>query len=81
MAPLSGMATHELAPRWHRFGKLLFDRGERFYNFRGLRNFKEKFEPVWEPRYLAAPGGAAPVLALSDIAALISGGVRGVIAR
>ena len=73
MAPMSGMANHELASRWHRFGRLLFDRGERFYNFRGLRSFKEKFDPVWEPRYLAAPSGMAPLLALTDIATLISG--------
>jgi phosphatidylglycerol lysyltransferase len=72
MAPMSGMAKHELASRWHRFGRLLFDRGERFYNFRGLRSFKEKFDPVWEPRYLAAPSGFAPLLALTDVAALIN---------
>ncbi len=76
MAPLSGMAKHELASRWHRFGRLLFDRGERFYNFRGLRSFKEKFDPVWEPRYLAAPSGVAPLLALTDVAALINRGSR-----
>jgi phosphatidylglycerol lysyltransferase len=81
MAPMSGMASHELASRWHRFGRLLFDRGERFYNFRGLRSFKEKFDPVWEPRYLAAPSGVAPLLALTDIAALISGGRRPHVAR
>jgi phosphatidylglycerol lysyltransferase len=74
MAPMSGMASHELASSWHRFGRMLFDRGERFYNFRGLRSFKEKFDPQWEPRYLAAPSGVAPLLALSDVASLISGG-------
>lgn len=78
MAPMSGMASHELAPRWHRFGRLLFDHGETFYNFRGLRSFKDKFDPVWEPRYLAAGGGITPLLTLGDVAALISGGLRGV---
>lgn len=81
MAPMSGMASHELAPRWHRLGRLAFERGERFYNFRGLRSFKQKFDPVWEARYLAAPGGIAPLFALADIAALISGGLKGVIAK
>ena len=75
MAPMSGMANHELAPRWHRFGRLLFDHGETFYNFRGLRSFKDKFDPVWEPRYLIAGGGLAPLLTLADVAALISGGL------
>jgi phosphatidylglycerol lysyltransferase len=81
MAPMSGMASHELAPRWHRLGRFAFERGERFYNFRGLRSFKQKFDPVWEARYLAAPGGLAPLFALADIAALISGGFKGVITK
>lgn len=81
MAPMSGMASHELAPRWHRFGRMLFDHGETFYNFRGLRGFKDKFDPVWEPRYLVAGGGLAPLLTLADVAALISGGLRGMIAK
>lgn len=81
MAPMSGMASHELAPRWHRFGRLLFDHGETFYNFRGLRSFKDKFDPTWEPRYLVAGGGLTPLLTLADVAALISGGLRGILAK
>jgi phosphatidylglycerol lysyltransferase len=81
MAPMSGMVKHELAPRWHRLGRLLFDYGENFYNFRGLRSFKEKFDPQWEPRYLAAPGGLPSLFALADIAALIGRGLRGVVAK
>lgn len=81
MAPMSGMASHELASRWHRLGRFAFERGERFYNFRGLRSFKQKFDPTWEARYLAAPGGVAPLFALADVAALISGGIKGVIAK
>jgi phosphatidylglycerol lysyltransferase len=81
MAPMAGMVTHELAPRWHRFGQWLFDSGESFYNFRGLRSFKDKFLPVWEPRYLAAPPGMATLLSVADVTALIAGGLRGVIAK
>ncbi len=81
MAPLSGMADHPLASSWHRFGRLLFAHGEHFYNFQGLRAFKEKFDPVWESRYLAAPGGVAPLLVLADIAALISGGFAKVVGK
>ncbi|HKR33556.1 MAG TPA: bifunctional lysylphosphatidylglycerol flippase/synthetase MprF [Steroidobacteraceae bacterium] len=81
MAPMAGMEKHELAPRWHRFGRWLFDSGESFYNFRGLRSFKDKFHPVWEPRYLAAPQGVATLLSLADVTALIAGGVRGVFAK
>jgi phosphatidylglycerol lysyltransferase len=80
MAPLSGMAEHPLAPRWHRWGRLLFNYGEYFYNFQGLRSFKEKFDPVWEPRYLAT-GGALPLMTLADIALLISGGLRAAVSK
>jgi len=78
MAPLSGLADHDMAPIWQRLGALVFHAGERFYNFRGLRLFKDKFKPVWEPRYLVCQGGLAPARIFSDIAALIAGGLRGV---
>jgi phosphatidylglycerol lysyltransferase len=81
MAPLSGLAAHRLAPIWYRLGGLVFHRGERFYNFRGLRAFKEKFDPVWEPRYLCTAGGMDPWVVLADVAALQSGGLRGVIGK
>ena len=81
MAPLAGMARYDRAPTWQHMGRLFFEHGERFYNFQGVRRFKEKFDPVWEPRYLAAPGGLAPLMALADIAALISGGLRGVVTK
>jgi phosphatidylglycerol lysyltransferase len=75
MAPLSGLEEHALAPAWHKLGRLVQRYGENFYHFEGLRKFKEKFEPVWRPRYLAAPGGLAMAGALLDVTALISGGV------
>ena len=76
MSPMAGMAERRRAPRWQRLGRLLFEYGDRFYNFRGLHSFKDKFEPVWEARYLAAPRGLAPVFVLADVAALI-GGAKG----
>lgn len=81
MAPLSGLEEHALAPLWNRVGSLVFRHGEHFYNFQGLRQYKEKFDPDWEPRYLACPGGLALPRVLADIAALIGGGLRGVVGR
>ena len=81
MAPLSGMTGHALAPVWHRMGRLLFAHGEYFYNFKGLRAFKEKLDPQWEPRYLASPGIVAPLLVLFDITTLISGSFKKVITK
>ena len=77
-AARAASSSHRLAPLWNRLGALLFRHGEQFYNFQGLRAFKDKFDPVWEPRYLASPGGLAVPLVLADVAALISGGVTGV---
>jgi phosphatidylglycerol lysyltransferase len=81
MAPLGGFEQHRLSPLWNRLGALLFRYGEHFYNFRGLRAFKDKFDPVWEPRYLASPGGLAVPFVLTDVASLVSGGVAGVVVR
>ena len=81
MAPLSGFEHHHLAPLWNRFGALLFRYGEHFYNFRGLREFKEKFDPVWRPRYLAAPGSLSVPVVLTRVASLVNGGVSGVVSR
>lgn len=81
MAPLSGLGTRALAPLWHRLGAFVFHHGENFYHFRGLREYKARFDPVWEPRYLASPGGLALPFILTDIAALIAGGFTGVFAK
>lgn len=64
MAPLSGLADHRLAPFWHKVGRQIAQRGGAYYGFEGLRTFKSKFDPVWTPRYLAAPpsGLAAALL-------------------
>lgn len=81
MAPLSGMEARALAPLWSRLNALIYRHGEHFYNFQGLRRYKEKFEPAWSPRYLATPGGLALPRVLTDIGALISGGLVGVLVK
>jgi phosphatidylglycerol lysyltransferase len=81
MAPLSGLQSRRQAPLWNRFGALIFGRGERFYNFQGLHRYKDKFDPEWEPRYMAVPGGIALPVVLTNVASLISGGLTGVVRR
>ncbi|MBZ7921066.1 bifunctional lysylphosphatidylglycerol flippase/synthetase MprF [Ensifer adhaerens] len=81
MAPLSGMSTRQIAPVWDRAGRTFFEHGERFYNFKGLRAFKSKFHPQWQPRYLVASGGINPILALMDATFLIGGGLKGVVKK
>ncbi|HEY4772096.1 MAG TPA: bifunctional lysylphosphatidylglycerol flippase/synthetase MprF [Steroidobacteraceae bacterium] len=81
MAPLAGLERHPLAPAWHRVGNFVFRHGEHFYNFDGLRRYKSKFGPAWEPKYLVAPGGIALPRILVDVSVLISGGVKELFAR
>jgi phosphatidylglycerol lysyltransferase len=81
MAPLSGLEGRAIAPLWSRLGTMVYRHGEHFYNFQGLHQYKEKFDPVWEPRYLACPGGLALPRVLADAAALISRGFRGMVAK
>lgn len=86
MAPMSGLepsdATRALSPLWNRAGALLFRHGEHFYNFQGLRAYKGKFDPEWEPRYLAVPRGRVALGAsLLDVTARIAGGLGGLVRK
>jgi len=81
MVPLSGLQPRRGAPLTQRLGSMVFQRGEQLYNFQGLRRFKDKFQPDWEPRYMAVPAGLDPLVALADTAALIAGGLTGLVKR
>ena len=73
MAPLAGLEDRPLAPIMSRVGRLLFERGEEIYNFRGVRRFKDKYDPVWQPRYIAAPHKWAIPILLADVGLLSLG--------
>jgi phosphatidylglycerol lysyltransferase len=81
MAPLAGLATHRRAPLWNHIGERIFRNGERFYNFQGVRAFKSKFDPQWQPRYLAVSGRGVPLASLMDVTVLIGGGLKGLLRR
>jgi len=81
MAPLSGLPDRALAPLWSKAGAIIFRHGEHFYNFKGLRRYKEKFDPQWQPKYLACRGNLALPRVLANVATLISGGVTGVVTK
>jgi phosphatidylglycerol lysyltransferase len=71
MAPLSGIEARQLSPLWNKVATLLYRHGDQFYGFEGLREYKEKFDPVWTPKYLATRGGLALPRILADVTALI----------
>ncbi|PIB96650.1 bifunctional lysylphosphatidylglycerol flippase/synthetase MprF [Caulobacter sp. X] len=81
MAPLAGLEDRPLAPIMSRVGRLLYERGEEIYNFQGVRRYKDKYDPVWQPRYIAAPQKWAIPFLLADIGLLSSGGVSGLAKR
>lgn len=81
MAPLSGLERHYLATRWHKFGNLVYHFGENFYNFEGLRHYKNKFDPTWQSRFLACKGGLQTPAALLDTTILISGGFKEILSK
>lgn len=81
MAPLAGLEDRPLAPIMSRVGRLLYERGEEIYNFQGVRRYKDKYDPVWQPRYIAAPHKWAIPFLLADIGLLSSGGVSGLTKR
>jgi phosphatidylglycerol lysyltransferase len=81
MASLSGLTVHRGAPIWNQLAVAIRGYGERFYNFQGIREFKEWFHPEWNPVFLVSPGGVARPVILANIASLISGDLQGVIQK
>ena len=81
MAPLTGLERHRLAPMWHKLGTAIFRHGEMFDDFEDLRQFKARYSPVWQPRYMAGPDGLGMPGALFDTAVLIAGNMGGMPAR
>ncbi len=72
MAPLSDFDDRPLSRLWSRAMHLAYRHGDRFYSAEGLRAYKDKFRPVWRPRYLASPGGITLPRILADLTALIA---------
>ena len=78
MAPLSGLKRQSNTPLWNKIGNTIFHFGNEFYNFEGLYHYKNKFEPVWQPKYLVVPGNAQVAPALLAVTSIISGSIIGV---
>lgn len=82
MAPLSGIEKRQASPLWNRVAALVFEHGERFYNFQGLRRYKDKFHPEWQPRYITVPVGAATFpQVITSIASLVNRGLKGAVSK
>lgn len=76
MAPLGGVGETRYARAGERIARMAFEYGNRFYNYKGLRSFKEKFHPAWRSTYFAYPVLTPLPTLFMDSAALIAGGYR-----
>jgi phosphatidylglycerol lysyltransferase len=59
MAPYAGVGDDPTAPLEERGVHLLAEHATRFFSYKGMRDYKAKFDPRWEERYLVHQGGAA----------------------
>lgn len=59
LAPLSKLNTQDGGGVSERLLQTIKKLGSKFYSFRGLEQFKNKFEPDWEPRYICYKGNVA----------------------
>ncbi|MBK9427070.1 MAG: DUF2156 domain-containing protein [Gammaproteobacteria bacterium] len=60
IAPLAGVGENEYARPAGRFARLAYEYGSRFYNYKGLRRYKESFSQVaWRLPGISVPDVAA----------------------
>lgn len=79
MAPLASVGEHRGAHQRERLASLIFRRGEQWYNFQGVRFYKQKFKPDWQPRYMAYEAAWEWPVALANVSALIAGSWKGTV--
>ncbi|WP_167631012.1 bifunctional lysylphosphatidylglycerol flippase/synthetase MprF [Mariprofundus ferrooxydans] len=72
MAPLSGTEASAKWSQWAKLSDIAYEHGNFLYNFKGLRQYKEKFRPHWRARFLVAPGGLTLPRVVIDLARLIN---------
>ena len=73
LSPLAKLAEGPESGVSERVLRLVYEHGNAFYGFRGLHEYKQKFGPDWQPRYLVYPDPAALPAALAAATRLNSG--------
>jgi len=76
MAPLGGVGETRYARTGEKLARLAYEYGNRLYNYKGLRSFKDKYHPEWRSAYLAYPVLTPLPVLLLDTMALIAGSYR-----
>ncbi len=65
LAPFAGVGEDPDSTIEERAVHELFERLNRLFSYRGLRAYKEKFEPEWEDRFLIYSGGSIALARVS----------------
>lgn len=77
LCPLAGVGEDRDAGVQEKVARLFYRHFNQLYSFKGLRQFKEKFGPRWEPRYLIYGSSLAlPKIALAIVTANAGGSLR-----
>lgn len=73
LSALAGIGERPDDPVVERAMHFIYLHINQFYNFKGLHEYKEKFQPIWSPRYLIYPGAGKLAAALTAAVAVNSG--------
>lgn len=55
MAPLANVGTEDDSFLQEKIANTIYVFTQRFYSFSGLKRYKEKFSPIWSPKYVVYP--------------------------
>ncbi len=72
MAPLSNVGLSKFSFLSEKIASQIFEHGQSFYQFQGLRRFKDKYVNHWEPKYLAYRRKSSLLFTMMQITFLIS---------
>jgi phosphatidylglycerol lysyltransferase len=82
LSGLSGIGENPTDPTLERALHYIYEHVDQFYNFKGLHEFKAKYDPRWLPRYLIYPSAASlPAVAIAMLRADSGKDILGVILK
>lgn len=71
-APLSNVGISKYSFVGEKIAYQVYLHGQRFYSFKGLKSFKEKYADTWENRYIAYRKNTSLILTMIQILLLVS---------
>lgn len=76
MAPLSNLGLSRFSFLSEKIAAQIFRHGHVFYHFQGLRNFKNKYCDIWEPKYLGYRRKSSLPFTSAQVTMLVAKGKR-----